>query len=106
MRRFRIAIWEAWRADINAKLSPTMQKQLEAARQDRDTRARSKARIRHSLHISIGLAVAMVAVYLLMAINFQTWGDPFVVIAALPLAFCGIVASLFISSDEHSRSLP
>ena len=54
------------------------------------------------LHIGIGLIVAMVAVYLLMVINFQTWGDPFVVLAALPLAFSGIVASLFITQTAFS----
>nr|WP_294565822.1 efflux RND transporter permease subunit [uncultured Rhodopila sp.] len=54
------------------------------------------------LHIGTGLIVAMVAVYLLMALNYQTWGDPFVVLAALPLAFCGIVASLFITRTSFS----
>jgi multidrug efflux pump subunit AcrB len=54
------------------------------------------------LHIGTGLIVAMVAVYLLMALNYQTWGDPFVVLAALPLAFCGIVASLFITQTSFS----
>jgi multidrug efflux pump subunit AcrB len=53
-------------------------------------------------HIGTGLIVAMVAVYLLMAINYQTWGDPFVVLAALPLAFCGIVTSLFITQTSFS----
>jgi multidrug efflux pump subunit AcrB len=53
-------------------------------------------------HIGVGLLVALVAVYLLMAINYQTWGDPFVVLAALPLAFCGIVASLFITQTSFS----
>jgi multidrug efflux pump subunit AcrB len=38
----------------------------------------------------------------LMVVNFQTWGDPFVVLAALPLAFCGIVASLFITQSTFS----
>ena len=32
-------------------------------------------------NIGIGLAIAMIAVYLLMAVNFQSWGDPFVVLA-------------------------
>ena len=54
------------------------------------------------LHIGIGLVVALVAVYLLMAINYQTWGDPLVVLMALPLAFCGIVASLFITQTSFS----
>ena len=52
--------------------------------------------------IGIGLLIAMVAVYLLMVINYQTWGDPFVVLAALPLAFCGIVISLFATQTTFS----
>lgn len=52
--------------------------------------------------MGIGLSIALVAVYLLMAVNFQSWGDPFVVLAALPLAFCGIVASLFITGTTFS----
>ncbi len=55
-------------------------------------------------HIELGLAVALVAVYLLMAVNFQSWGDPLVVLLALPLAFCGITASLFIT--HTSLSIP
>ncbi|MDR7038260.1 multidrug efflux pump subunit AcrB [Methylobacterium sp. BE186] len=54
------------------------------------------------LRLGIGLAIALVAVYLLMAVNYQSWGDPFVVLAALPLAFCGIVASLFITGTTFS----
>jgi multidrug efflux pump subunit AcrB len=54
------------------------------------------------LHIGIGLAMALVAVYLLMVVNFQTWGDPFVVLAGLPLAFCGIIFSLFITHTTFS----
>lgn len=53
-------------------------------------------------HIEIGLAIAVVAVYLLMAVNFQSWGDPFVVICALPVAFCGIVFSLFVTGTTLS----
>ncbi|MGA7803938.1 efflux RND transporter permease subunit [Bradyrhizobium sp.] len=53
-------------------------------------------------NLGLGLAIAMVAVYLLMAVNFQNWGDPFVVLAALPLAFCGIVMSLFVTQTSFS----
>ena len=52
--------------------------------------------------IEVGLAIAVVAVYLLMAVNFQSWGDPFVVICALPIAFCGIVFSLYITGTTLS----
>lgn len=53
-------------------------------------------------HIEVGLAIAVIAVYLLMAVNFQSWGDPFVVICALPIAFCGITFSLFITGTTLS----
>jgi multidrug efflux pump subunit AcrB len=53
-------------------------------------------------HIGIGLVVALVAVYLLMVLNYQNWGDPLVVLAALPLAFCGIVMSLFATGTSFS----
>ena len=54
------------------------------------------------LHLGLGLVGALVFVYLLMVLNFQNWGDPFVVLAALPLAFCGIVGSLFITQTTLS----
>ncbi|WP_158806715.1 efflux RND transporter permease subunit [Beijerinckia sp. L45] len=53
-------------------------------------------------NIGIGLAIAVIAVYLLMVINYQSWGDPFVVLCALPLAFCGITMSLFITQTTFS----
>lgn len=53
-------------------------------------------------NIGLGLAVAMAAVYLLMVLNYQSWGDPLVVLLALPLAFCGICASLFITQTTLS----
>lgn len=53
-------------------------------------------------NIGIGLGIALIAVYLLMVINYQNWGDPFVVICALPLAFCGIIMSLFITQTTFS----
>ncbi len=53
-------------------------------------------------NIGLGLAVALIAVYLLMVVNYQDWGDPLVVILALPLAFCGICASLFITQTTLS----
>jgi multidrug efflux pump subunit AcrB len=52
--------------------------------------------------IGLGLAAALVLVYLLMAVNFQAWGEPLVVLAALPLAFCGIVFSLFVTQTAFS----
>ena len=53
-------------------------------------------------HVEIGLLVAVVAVYLLMVLNYQDWGDPFVVLCALPLVFCGIIISLFVTDTTFS----
>jgi multidrug efflux pump subunit AcrB len=48
--------------------------------------------------LGIGLLFASVFVYLLMVVNYQNLGDPFVVILALPATFCGIVTMLFITN--------
>jgi multidrug efflux pump subunit AcrB len=47
--------------------------------------------------LGIGLLFASVFVYLLMVVNYQNFGDPFVVILALPATLCGIVTMLFIT---------
>jgi multidrug efflux pump subunit AcrB len=47
--------------------------------------------------LAIGLLFAAVFVYLLMVVNYQNFGDPFVVILALPATLCGIVTMLFIT---------
>jgi multidrug efflux pump subunit AcrB len=47
--------------------------------------------------LAIGLVFAAVFVYLLMVVNYQNFGDPFVVILALPATFCGILTMLYIT---------
>jgi len=42
-----------------------------------------------------GLLGAIVLIYLLIVVNFQSWSDPFVIISALPAAIAGIVWMLF-----------
>jgi len=49
------------------------------------------------LNLGIGLLFAAVFVYLLMMVNYQTFGDPFVVILALPATLCGVVFMLFVT---------
>jgi multidrug efflux pump subunit AcrB len=48
--------------------------------------------------LATGIVFAAVFVYLLMVVNYQNWGDPFVVILALPATFCGIVTMLFVTN--------
>lgn len=49
-----------------------------------------------------GLIFSIVLVYMLIVINFQSWLDPFVIIAALPAALAGIVWFLFITHTTLS----
>ena len=49
-----------------------------------------------------GLAVAVVLIYLLISINFQSWLDPFVIIAGLPGALAGIAWVLFVTRTPLS----
>jgi multidrug efflux pump subunit AcrB len=44
-----------------------------------------------------GLVLAVMLVYLVMAINFQSWLDPFIILMALPGALSGIVWSLYVT---------
>ncbi len=49
-----------------------------------------------------GLAGAIVLVYLLMVVNFQSWSEPFIIIMALPGALAGIVWMLFLTGTTLS----
>ena len=53
-----------------------------------------------------GLAFAILLVYLLIVVNFQSWLDPFIIISALPAALAGIVWFLFITKTQHQRARP
>jgi multidrug efflux pump subunit AcrB len=49
-----------------------------------------------------GLIGAIVLIYLLIVVNFQSWSDPFVIITALPAALAGIVWMLFATNTTLS----
>jgi multidrug efflux pump subunit AcrB len=51
-----------------------------------------------------GLLAAIVLIYLLAVVNFQSWSDPFVIVSALPAALAGIVWILF--STQTTLSVP
>src|SRR6185437_5162791 len=48
-------------------------------------------------NLGIGIVFAAVFVYLLMVVNYQNFGDPFVVILALPATLCGILTMLCVT---------
>jgi multidrug efflux pump subunit AcrB len=50
----------------------------------------------------LGLVIAIVLVYLLIVVNFQSWVDPFIIITALPAALAGIAWFLLLSGTTLS----
>jgi multidrug efflux pump subunit AcrB len=52
--------------------------------------------------LGLGLGFAALLVYLLMVVNYQSWLDPFIIICALPGAFCGIVWALFLTQTTFN----
>jgi multidrug efflux pump subunit AcrB len=54
--------------------------------------------------LSFGLAEAIVLIYLLIVVNFQSWADPFVIVSALSAALAGIVWMLF--ATDTTLSVP
>jgi len=52
--------------------------------------------------LGVGLAMAIVLVYLLIVVNFQSWLDPFIIICALPAALAGIAWMLFLTGTTLS----
>jgi len=49
-----------------------------------------------------GLIAAVILVYLLIVVNFQSWLDPFIIITALPGALAGIAVALFVTHTNIS----
>jgi multidrug efflux pump subunit AcrB len=47
--------------------------------------------------LGVGLLAAIVLIYLVLVINFQSWLDPFIIITALPGALAGVIWGLFLS---------
>jgi multidrug efflux pump subunit AcrB len=49
-----------------------------------------------------GMAFAVLLVYLILVINFQSWIDPLIVVMALPFALCGVIWALLLTSTHLS----
>ncbi len=52
--------------------------------------------------LGIGVAMAIVLVYLLIVVNFQSWVDPLIIVSALPAALGGIAWMLFLTGTHLS----
>lgn len=87
-------------ADINQIIKDTQKDLPKGSRVE----ARGQMQTRQSSFSGLysGLAFAIVLVYLLIVVNFQSWTDPFIIITALPGAIAGIVWMLFITHTTLS----
>jgi multidrug efflux pump subunit AcrB len=65
---------------------------------------RGQAQTMHSSYVGLlaGLFFAVLLVYLLIVVNFQSWLDPFIIICALPAALAGIAWFLFVTHTTLS----
>jgi multidrug efflux pump subunit AcrB len=65
---------------------------------------RGQAETMHSsfVGLGIGLVMAIVLIYLLLVVNFQSWLDPFIIITALPGALAGVVWALHLTLTTAS----
>jgi multidrug efflux pump subunit AcrB len=65
---------------------------------------RGQVQTMRSAYVSLlgGLAFAIVLVYMLIVVNFQSWLDPFIIITGLPAALAGIVLFLFLTHTTLS----
>ncbi|HVZ82465.1 MAG TPA: efflux RND transporter permease subunit [Terracidiphilus sp.] len=65
-------------------------------------RGQSETMYKSYIGLLAGLAFSILLVYLLIVVNFQSWLDPFLIIAALPAALAGIVWFLFLTGTRLS----
>ncbi len=65
---------------------------------------RGAAETMHSSFVGLGVGLigAIVLVYLLLVVNFQSWLDPFIIICALPGALAGVIWALFLTFTTMS----
>lgn len=66
---------------------------------------RGQASLMHDAYFEliVGLLAAVVLIYLLIVVNFQSWLDPFIIITALPGALAGIAWALFLTHTRLSE---
>jgi multidrug efflux pump subunit AcrB len=91
-------------AGVEADLTPLVAKARQQLAPGNNIALRGQIQSKNTSfeRISLGLIAAVVFVYLLMVVSFQTWGEPLIVLAALPVAFCGVVVILFMTGTSLS----
>lgn len=52
--------------------------------------------------LAFGLLFAIVLIYVLLVVNFESWVDPFVILMATPAAICGVIWILYVTRTTFS----
>jgi multidrug efflux pump subunit AcrB len=65
-------------------------------------RGQVKSMYESFIGLGLGMIFAVLLVYMLMVVNFQSWLDPFIILTALPGAACGILWMLFLSGTTFN----
>ncbi|HJT20574.1 MAG TPA: efflux RND transporter permease subunit [Nitrospira sp.] len=83
----------------------TIDELKEALPNSAEIQIHGQAALMHDAYAELifGLFAAMVLVYLLIVVNFQSWLDPFIIVTALPGALAGIAWALFVTRTPLSE---
>jgi multidrug efflux pump subunit AcrB len=86
------------------KIQPLLNKAKKDLPRGTTITMRGQALTMHSSYIglAVGLVMAIVLIYFLLVVNFQSWLDPFIIITALPGALAGVIWGLFLTQTTLS----
>ena len=91
----RAATWAGWRPNVKKVIADY---RVEACRAAAASISAGRSKPCILVHwLGVGLVMAIVLVYLLIVVNFQSWLDPFIIITALPGALAGILWMLLLT---------
>ncbi len=54
--------------------------------------------------LGLGLVMAIILIYFLLVVNFQSWLDPFIIITALPGALAGVDVGAVLDANHVERA--
>ena len=86
------------------KIQPILKKAEKDLPRGTTIHMRGQALTMHSSYmgLGVGLIMAIVLIYFLLVVNFQSWLDPFIIITALPGALAGVIWGLFLTQTTLS----
>ncbi|HTR40672.1 MAG TPA: efflux RND transporter permease subunit [Pseudomonadales bacterium] len=89
---------------VVAEIRPLLKKAEKDLPRGTTIMMRGQAETMHSSYIGlgVGLVMAIILIYFLLVVNFQSWLDPFIIITALPGALAGVVWGLFLTQTTLS----